>query len=205
MTVDPTFSLGDFECTPITYRHLLLVSQQYSTSPIFVGPVLIPYRKNFASFLFFASSLLSIRRDLLGLRVIGIDGEKALIDAFKHEFRFATQLYCFIHARNVVKRQLLERKYTERIASEIADEIFGKQIGSTYVFGLVDSHSEEEFFEKLEAKKHDWSRREVDNPGIVPGFYVWFCHHKVDMITSGMLQPMREDAGLGCPPNSFHH
>ena len=40
LTVDPTFSLGDFECTAITYRHLLLVSHRYSTSPIFIGPVL---------------------------------------------------------------------------------------------------------------------------------------------------------------------
>ena len=62
LTVDPTFSLGDFECTPITYRHLLLVSQRYLTSPIFVAPILIHYRKNFASFLFFASSLLSLRQ-----------------------------------------------------------------------------------------------------------------------------------------------
>ena len=31
----------------------------------------------------------------------------------------------------------------------------------------------------------------------------WFLHHKVEIITSGMFQPMREDAGLGCPPASF--
>ena len=36
MTVDPTFSLGDFEYTPITYRHLLLVTRRYKTSPIFL-------------------------------------------------------------------------------------------------------------------------------------------------------------------------
>ena len=34
-------------------------------------------------------------------------------------------------------------------------------------------------------------------------FFDWFLHHKVEMITSGMLQPVREDAGLGCPPASF--
>ena len=179
------------------------MSHRYSTSPIFVGPILIHYRKNFGSFLFFASSLLSLRRELQCIRAIGTDGEKALIDAFKHEFRFAIHLYCFIHARNSVKRQLAEKKYPESVASEIADEIFGKQVGSTYVAGLVDSPSEEDFFEKLEAKKADWLKREVDNAGVVPGFFDWFLHHKVEMITSGMLQPMREDAGLGCPPASF--
>ena len=34
MTVDPTFSLGEFDCTPITYHHLLLTSQHYKSSPI---------------------------------------------------------------------------------------------------------------------------------------------------------------------------
>ena len=105
---------------------------------------MIHYRKNFGSFLFFASSLLSLKRELS--RAIGTDSEKALINAFKHAFRVATQLYCFIHACDSVKRQLAERKYPESVASEIADNIFGKQVGSTYVAGLLDSPSEEDFF-----------------------------------------------------------
>lgn len=52
LTVDPTFCLGDFECTPITYQHLLLESRRYGKHPVFISPVLIYYRKNFASFLF---------------------------------------------------------------------------------------------------------------------------------------------------------
>ena len=34
-------------------------------------------------------------------------------------------------------------------------------------------------------------------------FFDWFVQHKVEMITSGMLQPTREDAGLGFPQASF--
>ena len=101
-----------------------------------------------------------------------------------------------------MKRQLAGRKYPESVAMEVANEIFGKQVGTTYVAGLVDSQSEEEFFEKLEARKADWLKREEDS-GVVPGFYDWFLQNKVEMITSGMLQPVREDAGLGCPPTSF--
>ena len=179
------------------------MSHRYSTNPIFIGPILIHYHKNFGSFLFFASSLLSLKRELECIRAIGTDGEKALIDAFKHEFQFATHLQCFIHARNSVKRQLAEGKYPESVASEIVDEIFSKQVGSTYVAGLVDSASEEEFFGKLEAKKADWLKREADNAGVVGGFFDWFFQYKVEMITSSMLQPVREDAGLGCPPASF--
>ena len=81
LTVDPTFNLGDFECTPITYRHLLLTTRRYGTAPVFLGLILIHYRKNFQSFL---SSLVGLRRPLEGIRVFGTDGEKALVDAFTH-------------------------------------------------------------------------------------------------------------------------
>lgn len=89
LTIDPTFCLGEFECTPITYRNLLLVTCRCKTLPVFVGPVLIHYQKNFSTFLFFASSLLSLRKELQCVKSFGTDGEKALVDAYIHEFRFA--------------------------------------------------------------------------------------------------------------------
>jgi len=47
--------------------------------------------------MFFASTIIGQCSNLGGVRVIGTDGEKALIDAFKHEFGFAQHLTCFIH------------------------------------------------------------------------------------------------------------
>ena len=58
VTIDPTFSLGEFDVTPLTYRHLLLTTKRNNQSPIFLGPTLIHYRKTFATYLFFASSLI---------------------------------------------------------------------------------------------------------------------------------------------------
>lgn len=49
-----------------------------------------------------ASSLLGLRKELQCIKSFGTDGEKALVDAFVHEFRFATHLYCTIHARKNV-------------------------------------------------------------------------------------------------------
>ena len=46
LTVDPTFSLGEFDVTPITYRHLLLETKKNHNTPVFLGPVLVHYRKN---------------------------------------------------------------------------------------------------------------------------------------------------------------
>lgn len=38
---------------------------------------------------------------------------------------------------------------------------------------------------------------------ILTGFYEWFCQYKIDGIVSGMLGPVREEAGLGMTPKSF--
>ena len=202
VTVDPTFCLGDFECTPITYRHMLLVTRRYG-SPVFLGPVLMHYRKNFASFLFFASSLVGLRRSLEGIRVFGTDGEVPLIDAFGHEFQFAIHLHCFNHVCSNVKRELQERKYPDGIVSEILDLIFGKLVGGTFCEGLVDAESESAFYAQLESFKASIAEKEIEYPGVCKGFYEWFCRHKVDTIVSGMLKPAGQEAGLGVPPTSF--
>ncbi len=51
-TIDPTFSLGEFDVTPITYRNLLLESRWSGKPPVCVGPILVHYKKTFSSYLF---------------------------------------------------------------------------------------------------------------------------------------------------------
>ena len=48
LMVDPTFSLGDFDVTPITYRYLLLETRRNGQMPVFLGPILVHYKKMFA-------------------------------------------------------------------------------------------------------------------------------------------------------------
>ena len=203
LTVNPTFCLGDFEYTPITYQHLLLVSRQYGKPPIFIGPVLIHYRKNFASFLFFASSLIGLRKSLEAIRVFGTDGEVALVDAFSHEFRFSTHLFCFNHVRNNIKRELRDRYFLEGDVVEITEKIFGKLVGGMFSEGIVDAEDETELYEKLEELKELNSERENLESGIRTGFFDWFSQYKVENIVSGMLKPVRREAGLGNPPSLF--
>ena len=89
LTVDPTFSLGEFDVTPITYRHLLLATKRSGNSPSFIGPVFIHYRKSFQMYLFFSSSLIGLSCQLQGIRAFGTDGKKALSDAFSRVCIFA--------------------------------------------------------------------------------------------------------------------
>ena len=78
MTNDPTFSLGDFDVTPITYRNLVFQSRRTGNPPVCIGPVLIHYRKTYEIYLFFASSLLGMSRGLIHLKAFETDEEIAL-------------------------------------------------------------------------------------------------------------------------------
>ena len=46
LTVDPTFSLGDFDVTPITYRHLLLETRRGGQTPSSWVPYLCITRRH---------------------------------------------------------------------------------------------------------------------------------------------------------------
>ena len=134
ITVDPTFNLGDFDVTPLMYRHLFLRSERTRKSPVFVGPMLIHYRKDFATFLYFASTLVGLRRDLEKLQAFGTDGKKALIDAFSHEFGFAIYLLCAIHLRRNVKQHMQSCNFPDEHRRQTLDDIFGAKRGSVCIW-----------------------------------------------------------------------
>ena len=96
-----------------------------------------------------------------------------------------------------------DRRFLESVVNEIAEDVFGKQVGSTYCKGLVDAESEEVFYQKLEEKKLLWEKTEKEHPGCSTGFYDRFCQHQCESIVSGMLRHVRKDAGLGVPPSPF--
>ena len=76
-------------------------------------------------------------------------------------------------------------------------------MGGTFSEGLVDAESESAFYVQLEDFKNSIATKEIENPGASKGFFEWFCQHKVDTIVSGMLKPVRQEAGLGLPPSTF--
>ena len=93
LSVDPTFSLGSFDVTVTTYRHLLLMSGD--KHPSMTGPLFVHVKKDFATYHFFASSLVAKRQELLYLKCYGSDGEAALVNAFSAVFSNAFHLHCF--------------------------------------------------------------------------------------------------------------
>ena len=191
LSIDLTFNLGDFDVTPTTYYHQLLESVRYSTSPIFVGPCLVHYRKTFGTYLFFASTLVGLRRPLEAVCAIGTDGEEALADAFTHEFHYATHLTCFTHFRKNLKHHLHGKGYPQSLAKEIIDDILGHQHDEVFSEGIVDCTSETELDTKLDVLESRWEKMEL-SAGLQPAFFNWFCKYKKDIVKKTMLRPIRE-------------
>ena len=78
VSVDPTFSLGDFSVTCIVYRHVLINDRRTGESPIMLGPILVHQRKLFETYHFFISSLIRFAPSLDHILAVGTDGEEAL-------------------------------------------------------------------------------------------------------------------------------
>ena len=205
LTVDPTFCLGDFDVTLVTYRNLFLQTKRLQQPPVIVGPALIHFKKSFATYLFFASTLIGQCRELERVRVLGTDGEKALLDAFKHEFGFAQHLTCFIHVRRNVKDKLNECNISTQFATEILDDVFGKKIGTLYVEGLVDADDVDDFDAKMESLLTKWRDQDGATTSVsdIDKFFSWFQSYKVPIIRSSMIKGVREECGLGSPPTPF--
>ena len=70
--------------------------------------------------------------------------------------------------------------------------------GSVFLEGLVDSNSNDEFQQKLLVLKERWKKLD-DNDC----FYDWFCQYKVSIVQETMLKFVREEFGLGWPPQPF--
>ena len=69
--------------------------------------------------------------------------------------------------------------------------------------GLVDCVDQSSFEEKLPIIMEKW-RSNDENTEALTGFCDWLLKNKVNVIRSTMLRSVREDAGLGCPPDAFY-
>jgi len=105
VTIDPTFSLGEFDITPNTYCHLLLETRQAKTSLIFLDPILF-ITKSLLQVIFFCFFFDWIVPTVAGNQSVCTDGEQPLINAFSNEFGFSQHLTCFIHVQKNIKEKL---------------------------------------------------------------------------------------------------
>ena len=181
--IDPTFNIFDrnISLTVTTYRNLKLENVNTGKPPVFIGPLLMHQRKDWKTYSKFAHALTTAKPELEGILACGTDGEKALIEGFQRNLRFAVFLRCFLHFKDNIKRELTERGIATHAKKQLLDEIFGIQDGTTKYMGLVDCNSEEEFDCKLAALKAKWEEMETLNSSNQKKktFFDWFLCEKV--------------------------
>ena len=124
LSFDPTFSLGDFDVTVTTYRHLMLVNS-VGKHPVMIGPLFIHQRKKFESYYYFASSLVGLRPALRNLLAFGTDGEKALWNALHTVFDKALHLRCFLHFKGNLEAKLHDLNIPKRERVMFLQDVFG--------------------------------------------------------------------------------
>ena len=204
LTVDPTFNLGPFNVTPMTYENLL-VNNKEGKHPLLLGPVLIHQTKTLSPFHLFASTLISLNGNTAEIKAFGSNGEPELIKAFSLAFRDAVQLRCFSHFQQNIKDKLREIGMHESATKTILDDIFGRQIGSHFEEGLVDAEEEKTFWSMLDSLEIEWSNLERGYylQKTVPSFFNWFKRHKAPVVAETMLRSIRKKANLGTPPCQF--
>ena len=203
LTADTTYNLGEFYVTPTTYKHLMLVnsSQQH---PVMAGPIFIHQRKDFASFNYFASTLVCFEKLLKDICAFGTDGDPALIEAFSHAFPNAKQLRCFIHMKQNISSKLKDRGLPSSVIQEFICDIFGKRYVGTYEEGLVDSIDAIAFCSRVKNCKNIWEAREkVYLQPDQDSFFEYFMRYYAEVISTTMLRGTRISVGLGLPPTIF--
>ena len=172
--------------------------------PCICGPVLVHHQVDFASFNYFASTLISHDQRLRRILAFGTDGDKALIAVFSYTFSCALQFRCFVHFKKNVQEKLRSLGLPTCVSNQFLADIFGQHHGSCYQEGLVDCSSENEFDDMLEQLKPSWNCREVQySSANGPKFYDYFLCYQADIVKYNMRRDLRESAGLGSPPSNF--
>ena len=196
LSIDPTFNLGPFYVTPITY-HNLLVKTKNGNHPIMLGPILIHQTKKFQPFHYFASTLIRLNPKLVNLKAFGTDGEPELIKAFNVCFPKAAHLRCMNHMRQNVKDKLRNLRIPQGVMRDFLDNIFGKQIGSHFEDGLVDAKSESAFRDSPSKLKCRWNNleRSCSSGNADLEFHSWFSKYKAEDIIKCALPEVRVQAG----------
>lgn len=204
VSVDPTFNLGPFSVTPITYSNLL-VTTKTDSHPILLGPVIIHQTKKLRPFHYFESTLLRLNPHLMKLKAFGTDGEPEFVKAFNMCFPKATHLRCVYHLRQNVKEKLRSLHLPQNIWKEFLADIFDTQKRSHFESGLIDASSKSDFCIALAKFKEKWDNLERSclGDGCEPAFFNWFREYKMDDIIHCTLPEVREKAGLHDPLIAF--
>lgn len=106
--------------------------------------------------------------------------------------------------RDNIRHKLSDMLLPQSLQNGILHDIFGSQHGTMYTKGLLDATSESEFEQNLDTLKSKWDELELSvHPNNPPEFHNWLLKNEAHIMKESMISPVREAAGLGCPPSTY--
>ena len=137
-------------------------------------------QKRYESYYYFFSILLKLEPQLSRIIVVGTDGELAITKALKAILGEAViHLRSFINMKDNTHRKLTDFLLPERIREEITKDIFGYQMGTIYVKGILDAESTTDFDLRLAALREKWDGLEQSvHPQKDAQVYEWILKMK---------------------------
>ena len=149
LNIDPTFNLGPFEVTSLTFKNTLLRKNHNTdgnSSPIILGPAMIHTKKDRKTYeqFFFILGQLCPELKQTGL-IIGTDGEQALFQAAKSQLKVINHLRCFRHVRQNIQSIAGDGQYWTAI------------LGTHNTRGLVDCADAPAMEQSITALQSQWA------------------------------------------------
>ena len=187
--VDTTFELVEsLWLTDTTYTNEALVNLQ-GKHPEFPGPSFWHFRKNRECYRRFAGELIILKPELLGIKKVGHDLDKALSSGLTDIFQNATKLWCTQHLQERDAHQIRSMGANQLTQSRVMADIYGSQNEILLQSGLADAEDESDFDAKLESLKPIWQ-------DLVPGFHHWFTSNRSVIFKECLVLSAREQCGI---------
>jgi len=183
-SIDSTYNVGNFYVTNTCFQNFKIVhadGRYRGRHPYEIGPTFIHTEKGTNNFVCFFSSLLRTIPNLRTIQAIGSDGDGAIMNASFVSFQDAQKLLCSSHKKDNIQRKLKNDFRARVVASNhIIADIFGKDSGSIYEKGLIDSITEQEFDRKVMSLKATWDC-------LQPGFHSWFVKFEAELFKRHLI------------------
>ena len=187
--VDTTFDLfPGLWLTDTSYACLALINKE-NKHPQCPGPSMWHFRKDTAEFRTFALELVTALPELINIKIIGHDLDKATAVGFKSVFTSSKHLWCTQHLQQRTSEKLKTLGVDKRGQNKIMADLYGCQLEYLEETGLADAEDEEDFEAKLQSFKEIWEE-------IAPGFCTWFQKFQGPVFKSCLVLHAQQELGI---------
>ena len=189
LRIDTNFELVDgLWLTDTTYKNESLIDQS-NKHPEFPGPSFWHFKKSRESYRRFAGELIIAKPELLGIKKIGHDLDKAIAGGMTDILKDADNVWCTQHSQERDALKLKSLGANERSRNRIMTDIYGSQDDVLLHNGLADADDPEDFQIKLARLETVWE-------SLVPGFHRWFTKHRSEQFKTCLVLSARQNLGI---------